>query len=113
MLTDRQTIVQIDTDFTPIGLLGPAIDATGDSTITIADSDRSRFTVGEIYFLTSSVGGTFGTLTDITDIAGPNSTLTFAAGSADKFGLNVTGAGGRINTIFFGRRHHWLRPSRE
>ena len=103
VLTDRQTILQIDSDFTPIGLLAPAIDPTG-TTITIADADRTRFTAGEIYFLTSSVGGTFGTVTAVTNIAGPNSTLTFAQGSAngDKFGLNVTGAGGRINTISAG-----------
>lgn len=100
VLTDRQTILQIDPDFTPIGLLAPAIDPTG-TTITIADADRSRFTAGEVYFLTSSVGGTFGTVTSVTDITGPNSTLTFAQGATngDKFGLNVTGAGGRIYTI--------------
>ena len=103
VLTDRQTILQIDSDFTPIGLLAPAIDPTG-TTITIADADRSRFTVGEIYFLTSSVGGTFGTVTAVTNIAGPNSTLTFAQGAVngDNFGLNVTGAGGRIFTISAG-----------
>lgn len=100
VLTDRQTILQIDPDFIPIALLAPAIDPTG-TTITIADVDRTRFTSGEIYFLTSAVGGTFGTVTAVTDTAGPNSTLTFAQGaiSGDTFGLNVTGAGGQINTI--------------
>ncbi len=103
VLTDRQTILQIDPDFTPIGLLAPAINAAG-STITIADADRARFNVGEVYFLTSAVGGTFGTVTLVTNTAGPTSTLTFAQGpaTADKFGLNVTGAGGRINTISAG-----------
>jgi prepilin-type N-terminal cleavage/methylation domain-containing protein len=100
VLTDRQTMLQIDSDFTPIALLAPAIDANG-SAITIADADVGRFTAGEIYFLTSSVGGTFGTVTGVVNDVGPNSTLTFAqgAGNGDKFGLNVTGAGGRINTI--------------
>jgi len=101
VLTDRQTILQIDSDFSPIALLAPAINSTG-STITIADADRSRFTVGEVYFLTSSLGGTFGTVTAVTDITGATSTLTFAQGSADKFGLNVIGTGGRINTISAG-----------
>ena len=103
LLTDRQTILAIDSNFVPISLAATAIDSTG-TTITIADADRSRFTAGEVYFLTSSVGGTFGTVTSVTDITGANSTLTFAAGSAsgDKFGLNVTGAGGRINTISAG-----------
>jgi prepilin-type N-terminal cleavage/methylation domain-containing protein len=100
VLTDRQTILEIDPDFSPIALLAPAIDATG-TTITIADADVARFTAGEIYFLTSSVGGTFGTVTLVTNTAGPNSTLTFGNSTAttDRFGLNVTGAGGRINTI--------------
>lgn len=104
VLTDRQTILQIDSDFTPIALLAPAINGATASTITIADADRARFTIGEIYFLTSSVGGTFGTITNITNPAGPNSTLTFGNSTAatDRFGLNVTGAGGRINTISAG-----------
>ncbi|MEP6819271.1 MAG: prepilin-type N-terminal cleavage/methylation domain-containing protein [bacterium] len=102
-LTDRQTILAIDSNFVPISLAAGTIDGTG-TTITIADADRTRFTAGEIYFFTSSVGGTFGTVTNVTDIAGVNSTLTFAAGSSngDKFGLNVTGAGGRIKTISSG-----------
>lgn len=103
VLTDRQTILQIDSDFTPIALLAPAINASG-STITIADADVGRFTAGEIYFLTSSLGGTFGTVTSVVNDPGATSTLTFAQGAAngDKFGLNVTGAGGRINTISAG-----------
>lgn len=103
VLTDRQTILQIDSDFPPIGLLAPAINANG-STIKIADADRTRFTAGEIYFLTSAVGGTFGTVTLVTNDVGANSTLTFAQGAlaGDTFGLNVTGAGGRINTISAG-----------
>ncbi|MGH9931459.1 MAG: PilW family protein [Pyrinomonadaceae bacterium] len=103
LLTDRQTILAIDSNFIPIALAAPAIDNTG-TTVTIADADRPRFTAGEIYFFTSSVGGTFGTVTAVADAAGPTSTLTFAQGAAnnDKFGLNVTGVGGRINTISAG-----------
>ncbi|HSS20264.1 MAG TPA: prepilin-type N-terminal cleavage/methylation domain-containing protein [Pyrinomonadaceae bacterium] len=99
-LTDRQTILSIDSNFVPIALLASKIDSTG-TTVTISDTDRPRFSVGEIYFFTSSVGGTFGTVTAINDITGADSTLTFAQGSSngDKFGLNVTGTGGRINTI--------------
>ena len=102
-LTDRQTILAIDSNFVPIALAATAIDNTG-TTITITDADSARFTAGEIYFLTSSVGGTFGTVTSVTDVVGQNSTLTFAQGSAnnDKFGLNVTGAAGRIYTISAG-----------
>ncbi len=103
VLTDRQTILEIDSNFVPISLAATAIDNTG-TTITIADVDRARFTVGEIYFLTSSVGGTFGCITAVTNVAGPNSTLTFAASTAttDRLGLNVPGNGGRIFTISAG-----------
>ena len=96
-LTDRQTILEIDPDFTAIALLAPAIDPTG-TNITIADTDVSRFTAGEVYFITSSVGGTFATVTKVTDTPlVSTSVLEFANG--DKLGLNVTGAGGRIATI--------------
>jgi hypothetical protein len=101
--TDRQTILEIDSNFTPISLAVNTIDPTG-TVITIADTDYDRFTPGEVYFLPSSLGGTFGTITSKANAdgtTGPNSTLTFAAGSAagDTLGLNVEGDGGRIETI--------------
>jgi prepilin-type N-terminal cleavage/methylation domain-containing protein len=103
VFTDRQTILQIDSDFIPIALLAPAIDAAL-SKIKIADADLGRFAAGEIYFLTSSVGGTFGTLTSVVDDADAFSTLTFAQGAVngDTFGLNITGAGGPIDRISAG-----------
>lgn len=91
VLTDRHTILEIDYDFTPISLVAGKINSAG-TTITIADVDYPRFTAGEVYFLTSSVGGAFGTLTSKTDTSGSTATLTFATGTtADKFGLNVVG----------------------
>jgi hypothetical protein len=54
----------------------------------------SNFTAGEIYFLTSGDGGTFGTITSI-DVA--TRRLNFANG--DAYGLNLTGTGGHIKTI--------------
>jgi prepilin-type N-terminal cleavage/methylation domain-containing protein len=94
-LTDRITMLQIDPTFTPIALSAPAINATGDR-ITIAAADVGRFTVGEIYFLSSAAGATFGTITSIT--ATPQ--LVFANG--DACGLNVSGNGGRIYTVSAG-----------
>jgi len=94
--TDRQTILQIDSTFTQVTLpSSPAsIDSTG-GTITIpASYPLSRFTAGEIYFLTSGDGGTFGTITSI-DVT--NRKLNFANG--DVYGLNLTGTGGHIKTI--------------
>lgn len=96
--TDRQTILQIDSSFTQVPLPSTtSINADG-STITIpAAYPLGEFTAGEIYFLTSGDGGTFGTITGIdTD----NRILTFADG--DDYGLNLTGAGGHINTISAG-----------
>ncbi|MCM3873041.1 MAG: prepilin-type N-terminal cleavage/methylation domain-containing protein [Pyrinomonadaceae bacterium] len=98
VLTDRHTILEIDADFIPISLPAGKITAAGDA-ITIADVDLPKFTAGEVYFLTSSVGGTFGTLTSTTDTAGANATLTFATGATDKFGLNVSGANNRFKVI--------------
>jgi hypothetical protein len=54
----------------------------------------TKFTIGEIYFLTTSKGGTFGA---ITDKDATNKTLTFANG--DYCGLNTVGASGRIKDI--------------
>jgi type II secretory pathway pseudopilin PulG len=94
-LTDRITMLQIDATFTPIALSAPAINAVGDR-ITIAAADVSRFRVGEIYFLSSSVGATFGTITNI------NATPQLVFANGDAYGLNLSGAGGRINTVSAG-----------
>jgi len=93
-LTDRVTMLEIDNTFTAIPLAASAIDLTG-SQITIATADLARFTSGEVYFLSSSAGATFGTITSKT--TGPPAKLNFAAG--DAYGLNVTGTGGMINTV--------------
>lgn len=96
-LTDRITMLELDNTFTAIPLAASAINASG-SQITIASADLSRFTNGEVYFLTSSAGATFGTITSIT--TGPPARLNFASG--DAYGLNVPGAGGMINTVSAG-----------
>lgn len=94
--TDRQTIMEIDSSFTPIS---PTINASG-STLTFTAADyaiNGTFTAGEIYFLTSTLGGTFCVITGVDNV---NKQLTFA--SADTYGLNLTGAGGHINFISTG-----------
>jgi prepilin-type N-terminal cleavage/methylation domain-containing protein len=85
--TDRLSVLQIDPIFTPIALPPNAISADG-STIALTPGDEARFGVGEIYFLTSELGATFGTITNITGTP----TLEFAAG--DACGLNSPGIGG-------------------
>lgn len=91
--TDRQTILEIDRQFTEISI-NPGLPNQGsiDSSGTIATlpsgTVMSQFTVGEIYFFSSSVGGTFATITDINT---GTRKLTFAVGGADaNFGLNVS-----------------------
>lgn len=96
MGSDRQTMLEIDSSFTPIALPSSPTASinTNGSTIKVSASDIDKFSVGEIYFLTSALGGTFATIT-----AKDSSTriLTFANG--DTYGLNKSGTGGHIKTI--------------
>jgi len=94
--TDRQTLLEIDPSFNPIALPASpsaSINSSG-SNITVSASDIGKFSVGEIYFLTSSLGGTFGTITNKNS---STRVLTFATG--DTYGLNLTGSGGHIKAI--------------
>lgn len=101
--TDRQTILEQDREFlfnnlNSISLAVTAINPAG-SVITIPAGDpMSAFKVGEIYFLTSSAGGTFCTITNIN--AG-NRQLSFVA--SDPYGLNQPGSVGQIWAISGGR----------
>lgn len=99
VLTDRQTILEIDSGFTPIPLAPIAINSTG-NLVTVSSTDITRFNVGEIYFITSSVGGTFGTITGMQNVGTANPQLIFANG--DTYGFNITGTGGQINLISAG-----------
>ncbi len=91
--TDRITILQIDPSFTPITLPSNAINSSG-SNISVSAADISKFNEGEIYFITSSAGATFGTVTN-RNINSRN--LIFAA--SDTFDLNKPGNGGPINIV--------------
>jgi hypothetical protein len=96
--TDRQTILEIDPDpVTNPQIFPAAITAAGDiMTLPAATTaaDMGRFTVGEIYFLTSQRGGTFAGLTAV-NVAGRQ--LTFAVG--DRCGFNSAGANNRVKDI--------------
>ena len=95
--TDRQTILAIDPAFVN-GTGGSAVTPTAISadggSITVLVGDLPKFTIGEIYFLTSSAGSTFGA---ITSIDSANRNLIF--GNGDACGLNLTGNGGYIKAI--------------
>ncbi|MCU1265765.1 MAG: hypothetical protein JWM21_2083 [Acidobacteria bacterium] len=97
--TDRQTILEQDQEFlfnnrNSISLAAAAVNPAS-STITIPAGDpMTIFTQGEVYFLTSSAGAAFCTITSI-NIAARQ--LSFVAG--DLYGLNQPGAVGNIWAI--------------
>ena len=98
MLTDRITILQMERpeNFTPITLAAGALSpATG--VAAVSPADINSFRVGEIYFITSAIGGIFVTITDRQGVAGPAPTIIFGAG--DVYGLNTLGAGGQLDVI--------------
>jgi len=94
--TDRQTILQLDHNPSniAIAIAAGSVDSSGKVVTLPAGTDMTKFNVGEIYFLTSSKGGTFAAITSIN--AGLKQ-LSFDNG--DFCGLNVIGSGGLINNI--------------
>src|ERR1700730_2823538 len=90
--TDRQTILEIDRQFNEIPINpgvanSGSINAAGTIVTLPTGTTTTQFNVGEIYFFSSTVGGTFATITDINSAA---RTLTFAVGGADlNYGLNL------------------------
>ena len=99
LLTDRITILEADPSFTPIALPANSINGAGD-TVSITPADVPRFTAGEVYFITSSIGATFGTITGFQGANGNKPKLLFSNG--DSLGLNISGAGGQLNTVSAG-----------
>jgi len=91
-LTDRQTILEIDPQFIPTA--PSAIDSTGTLITLPGGTDMTLFTVNEIYYLSSALGGTFETIT--AKNSGTRQ-LTFASG--DTYGLNLSGAPNLIKLI--------------
>ena len=97
-LTDRQTMLEMDSSFgAPVT---PTLINAAGTNVTISPADVSRFTSGEVYFISSSVGSTFGQITNITGVGTATPALLFAAG--DPLGLNgqlsVVSANGTLPT---------------
>jgi prepilin-type N-terminal cleavage/methylation domain-containing protein len=101
-VTDRMTMLALDRTFNPIALLSSATAVnTSNVTISIAAADLSKFTVGEIYFITSELGGAFGTITSITAASGATPPkLVFASG--DTYGLNNMSSTGPLKAVSAG-----------
>lgn len=98
VLTDRITILQTDQTFVPITLNAADI-AIPTGVVTVSPADIDRFRAGEIYFITSSVGSIFATITDRTGVGSPAPALVF---DGDAFGLNSVGAGGQLDFVSAG-----------
>jgi type II secretory pathway pseudopilin PulG len=110
-LTDRITILQMERSraerydsgtpdiFVPITLAAGDL-TPADGVARVSPADINRFSVGEIYFIISAVGGIFATVTDRQGMGTPTPTLIFGAG--DVFGLNSPGAGGQLDMITAG-----------
>ena len=96
--TDRQTILELDPDpaFPAIPLPAASIDATGTVITLPAGTVMTAFTAGEIYYLSSSLGGTFATVTAVNS---GTRQLTLAVGGLDVYGLNLAGAANNIKVI--------------
>ena len=97
-LTDRITILQMERPdkFTPITLAAGAL-TPADGVAAVSPADIDRFSVGEIYFIISGMGGIFATITRRDGVGTPTPTLVFGAG--DAFGLNSPGPSGLFDVI--------------
>lgn len=97
-LTDRITILQMERPeiFTPITLAAGALTYT-DGYAAVSPADINRFSIGEIYFITSGNGGVFATVTDRKFVGTPNPFVVFGAG--DVFGLNSLGDDSQLDFI--------------
>lgn len=91
-LTDRQTILEVDPQF--IAIPPTTIDSTGTIVTLPSGTTMSQFTVGEIYYFSSSAGSTFATVTAKNT---GSRILTFASG--DTLGLNLSGASNNLKVI--------------
>jgi prepilin-type N-terminal cleavage/methylation domain-containing protein len=85
-LTDRITILQLERPavFTPITLAAGALTPV-DGVAAISPLDINNFREGEIYFITSAVGGIFATITRRDNVGTATPSLVFGA---DVYGLN-------------------------
>lgn len=91
-LTDRQTILEVDPKF--IAIPPTTINSSGTVVTLPSGTVMSQFTVGEIYYFSSSAGSTFAA---VTAKSTSSRTLTFASG--DSLGLNLSGTANNLKVI--------------
>ncbi len=96
-LTDRISILSRDTTFNNgVPVTPVSIDSNGVN-VQISAGEETKFNVGEVYFMSSSAGATFCTITAISGAGTATPKLVFSNG--DTFNLNVNGASGLIRTV--------------
>lgn len=88
--TDRITMLSVDPTFSTIPLPANSVNPTRGE-ITIPGGNTSAFAIGEIYYISGSGNGAFGTITAIS-----GAVISWAEG--DIYGLNRFGANGNTAT---------------
>jgi prepilin-type N-terminal cleavage/methylation domain-containing protein len=99
--TDRITIMQMDPTFNngaTIALVNGSVTASGQTVTLPAGTTMTQFSVGDIYFFTSTKGSAFGCVTAVNAAA---RILTFAT-TGDPYGINQPIATGPIYSIMNG-----------
>ncbi len=109
--TDRITILMIDPNFVPMSLPSNAINASGSNvSVTPAQLAAGNFASGEIYFITSQYGATFGSITNVTGVNGNSPNLIFA--NSDVYDMNVpSAANGNISYVSRGTNNQAVPTS--
>jgi prepilin-type N-terminal cleavage/methylation domain-containing protein len=109
--TDRITFLMIDQNFAPLPLPSNAINSSGANvSVTQQQLTDGNFRTGEIYFITSQYGATFGSVTNVTGGNGNSPNLVFA--SSDPYGLNQPSANsGNIAYVSRGPNYNQAVPT--
>src|SRR6185312_6901974 len=92
-LTDRQTIIEVDPQF--IAIPPTTINSSGTLVTLPSGTNMAQFTVGEIYFFSSSLGSTFSV---VTAISTANRQLTFNSGDSP-LAVNASGTANNLKII--------------
>lgn len=108
--TDRLTLLRVDPTFNSsvgsIALPAGSVTANGQTVVLPLGTDMTKFNAGDIYFFSSATGSAFGSVTAVT---AATRTLTFGAGTLDRFGLNQVAATGPISLVSLGKPSTLMR----
>lgn len=91
--TDRISFLTEDKTFLPVQIAPEDVNVNND-TITVPAAVINNFKVGEVYFISNGITGTFGMITQINTGA-----KTLKMGSGDAIGINQPGNNGTLWTV--------------